>query len=139
MPKLLVIDDNKGVTEILEEVARDVGYEVLSVNDYKEIRSSYVEFQPDLIFLDLDLGVDADMDMSEKGYDGLTVFQFFEKVKCPSKIVLVSGMGKQKRMLTKNIGHEMELDVIGSIGKPFSIDLIEQVLVKLKGGETAKF
>lgn len=93
---------------------------------------------PDLIFLDLDLGVDADMDMSEKGYDALAVFQFLSEMNCKAKILLVSSMDKTKRQLTKEIGREMKLAVVGSLSKPFSIDTIDQILQKLKGGENAQ-
>lgn len=138
LPKLLVIDDSRGVTDILEEVARAVGYDVTSVNDNQNIRKAYRELMPDLIFLDLDLGVDADMDMSEKGYDALEVFQFLAESNCKAKIVLISSMDKAKRKLTRDIGREMKLVVVGSVSKPFSIDTIEQILQKLKGGQATQ-
>lgn len=47
-------------------------------------------------------------------------------------IVLVSGMGKGKIKLTRDIAKEMNLNVVGSFSKPFSIDRIDQLLLKLK-------
>lgn len=131
-PRLLVIDDNPGITDIIETIASESGFDVQSVNDYKLIRSTYRQFQPELIFLDLDLGLDGDMDMSEKGYDGLTVFKFLEEQNCKARIVLVSGMDKEKRKITKNLGREMHLNVIGSIPKPFAVEKIEKLLLQLK-------
>jgi len=130
--KLLIVDDNKDITDIIEEVARVAGYDVICVNDFIELKDAYRKFEPDLIFLDLDLGLDEDMDMSEKGYDGLAVFNFLSNVESRSMIVLISGMGKEKIKLTKNIGKEMGLNVVGSFSKPFSIDRIDQLLLKLK-------
>ncbi len=130
--KLLVIDDNSDITDIIGEVARVAGYDVLCVNDYREVKAAYRKFIPDLIFVDLDLGVDKDMDMSEIGYDGLAIFDFFAESKSNAKIVVVSGMGKEKIEVTANIGREMNLNVIGSIAKPFSIERIDQLLLKLK-------
>lgn len=130
--KLLIIDDSKDITDIIEEVARIAGYEVMVVNEFKEVKDAYRKFEPDLIFLDLDLGLDEDMDMSEKGYDGLAVFNFLSSIESRSMIVLISGMGKDKINLTKNIGKEMGLNVVGGIAKPFSIDRIDQLLLKLK-------
>jgi hypothetical protein len=69
---------------------------VVCVNDFKELKGAHRKFEPDLIFLDLDLGLDEDMDMSEKGYDGLAVFNFLSGVESRSMIVLVSGMGRGK-------------------------------------------
>ncbi|MBL4573444.1 MAG: response regulator, partial [Gammaproteobacteria bacterium] len=64
---MLVVDDSKEFTELIEELARIAGYDVVSVNDFKELKDAYRKFEPDLIFLDLDLGLDKDIDMSEKG------------------------------------------------------------------------
>lgn len=130
--KLLIIDDNKEITDIIEEVARVAGYDVAVVNDFRQVKSVYREFLPDLIFLDLDLGLDGDMDMSEKGYDGLAVFNFLADIESRSMIVLISGMDKEKIKTTSAIGKEMKLNVIGSFTKPFSIDRIDKLLLKLK-------
>lgn len=132
LPRLLIIDDNPGITDIIETIASETGFEVRSVNDYREIRNTYRDFNPQLIFLDLDLGLDDDMDLSEKGYDGLTVFKFLEEQNCKARIVLVSGMDKEKRQITKNLGREMKLNVIGSVPKPFAIEKIEKLLMQLK-------
>lgn len=130
--KLLIVDDNKDITDLIEEVARVAGYDVAVVNDFRELKETYRNFLPDLIFLDLDLGLDSDMDMSEKGYDGLAVFNFLVEVESRSMIVLISGMDNEKIRLTKNIGKEMNLNVVESFSKPFSIDRIDQLLLKLK-------
>ncbi|MSR10289.1 MAG: response regulator [Gammaproteobacteria bacterium] len=137
LPRLLVIDDNPDITDIIETIASETGFAVRCVNDYREIRSTYRDFDPELIFLDLDLGLDDDMDLSEKGYDGLTVFKFLEEQNCIARIVLVSGMDKEKRQVTKNLGREMKLNVIGSVPKPFSIEKIEKLLMQLKRDQTA--
>ena len=130
--KLLIVDDNKDITDIIEEVARVAGYEVVSINDFREVKDTYLKFEPDLIFLDLDLGLDREMDMSEKGYDGLAVFNFLSSIESRSMIVLISGMGKEKIKVTKNIGKEMNLNVVGAFSKPFSIDRIDKLLLQLK-------
>ncbi|MBL6905201.1 MAG: response regulator [Pseudomonadales bacterium] len=130
--KLLIVGDNKDTTDLIEEVARVAGYDVAVVNDFRELKETYRNFLPDLIFLDLDLGLDSDMDMSEKGYDGLAVFNFLVEVESRSMIVLISGMDSEKIRLTKNIGKEMNLNVVGSFSKPFSIERIDQLLLKLK-------
>lgn len=130
--KLLIIDDNKDITDIIEEVARVAGYDVVAVNDVKAVKKVYRSFLPDLIFLDLDLGLDSDMDMSEKGYDGLTIFNFLSESKSRSMIVLISGMGEEKIRTTRDIGKEMKLNVVGSFSKPFSIERIDRLLLKLK-------
>lgn len=136
-PRLLVIDDIPDITDIIATIASETGFAVRCVNDYKEIRNVYREFNPELIFLDLDLGLDEDMDLSERGYDGLSVFKFLEEQNCKARIVLVSGMDQEKRQITKNLGREMKLNVIGSVPKPFAIEKIEKLLMQLKRELTA--
>jgi len=64
--KPLIVDDSKGMTSFIEELARVVGYDLLLVNDFKEVKDACREFEPDIIFLALDLGLDDGMDNSEK-------------------------------------------------------------------------
>lgn len=88
--KLLIIDDNKDITDIIEEIARVAGY------------------------------------------DGLAIFDFLAENNYKSKIIVISGMDKEKIEVTANIGREMKLDVIGAITKPFSIDKIDRLLLNLR-------
>ena len=64
--KPLIVHDSNGMTSFIEELARVVGYDLLSVNDFKEAKDACREFEPDIIFLALDLGLDDGMDNSEK-------------------------------------------------------------------------
>lgn len=52
--KILVVDDDKGQTDYLSLVLRLNGYEnVLCINDSRGVLSACIEFNPDLILLDL--------------------------------------------------------------------------------------
>ena len=42
--KLLIVDDNKDITDIIEEVAKIAGYDVVCVNDFRELNDSYRKF-----------------------------------------------------------------------------------------------
>ena len=64
--KPLIVHDSKGMTSFIEELARVVGYDLLSVNDFKEVKDACRKFEPDIIFLALDLCLDDGMDNSEK-------------------------------------------------------------------------
>lgn len=130
--RLLVIDDNQGITDIIDEVGSEAGYTVTCINDYEQLRHVYREVEPNYIFLDLDLGIDEEMELAERGFDGLAVVQFLSEQGCKAKIIIISGSEKNKRDITAKIGRELNLDIKGTMGKPFSVENIEKVLLKLK-------
>lgn len=127
-PTLLVIDDNPQISEVIETIGQDAGFEVTVVNNYDLIRAEYRSVQPDFITLDLDLGVDEDMEIGERGFDGLEVLQFLASQQCKSGIVIISGSSKDKRVVTVKIGKELNLDIKGSMGKPFKVAQVEKLL-----------
>lgn len=133
LPKLMVIDDDEGISEIIETLGKETGFEVTVVNDYEFIRQQYRKVQPDYITLDLDLGVDEELEIAERGFDGLEFLQFLASQNCKAKILIVSGSSKETRQVTARIGKELALDIIGSIGKPFKVSEFEKLLRKLRG------
>ena len=42
--KLLIVDDNKDITDLIEEVARVARYDVAAVNDFRELNETYRNF-----------------------------------------------------------------------------------------------
>ena len=55
--KILVIDDDRGVVELIENILADGGYEVSAAYDGKEGFESYQKNNPDLIILDINLPI----------------------------------------------------------------------------------
>lgn len=53
MPTILIADDNKQITSILEEYAKKDGYTVKVAFDGLEALESFREFQPDVVLLDV--------------------------------------------------------------------------------------
>ena len=55
--KLLIVDDNPAFTQLLEIILKEIGLEqTLVAPDYEEGCKAFDEFQPELCFLDIDLG-----------------------------------------------------------------------------------
>ncbi|MEQ9021569.1 MAG: response regulator, partial [Pseudomonadales bacterium] len=68
-PKLLIVDDNPAIVEILSEVGNEAGYHVASASNREEVEQIYPRYLPQVIFLDLGLEEDSD----DLGEDGLQV------------------------------------------------------------------
>jgi EAL domain-containing protein (putative c-di-GMP-specific phosphodiesterase class I) len=118
VPRLLVIDDDTGITGLFHTITEDLHLSVKSVNDYQSMHDILRGFQPDIIFLDLQLegcdGVEVLDDLAEAGYRG--------------KVFIISGMDQSTLEAAAEVGKLNHLNVVGTIRKPFNIDDIERIL-----------
>ena len=53
MTKILVVDDDKGATDLIEVILMSSGYEPITVNDSSKAREMADKIKPDMILLDL--------------------------------------------------------------------------------------
>jgi DNA-binding response OmpR family regulator len=56
MKKILVVDDNQEILELIELILRLEGYQVSGLMDASHFNQRITEFKPDLILLDVMLG-----------------------------------------------------------------------------------
>jgi two-component system, OmpR family, response regulator MtrA len=80
--KLLVIDDQSGITKVVEMIARQIGLNTRSLNSSAQATETFIAFRPDILILD--------MIMPEK--DGIDVLNEILLTGLPIKIVLTSGV-----------------------------------------------
>lgn len=86
MEKILVVDDEIEVTELLEEFLVQSGYQVATANSKKSAQAKISEFQPGIILLDIKLP------------DGDGV-QFLKEIKAsyPNiEIIMITGMADRE-------------------------------------------
>ncbi len=104
MPKLLIVDDNKQITSILEEYAKKEGYETVIALDGVEAIEKFESENPDIILLDV---------MMPKK-DGFTVCREIRK-NSNVPIIMITARGEDYE---KIMGLEIGAD--DYIVKPFS-------------------
>lgn len=56
MQKILAVDDDKDILEILQLILEDKGYQVETLTDGKHLFDKIKQYHPDLIILDIMLG-----------------------------------------------------------------------------------
>ena len=117
-PRLLIIDDDKDITEYIMAVGEEMEFSVKYVHEFDLAISAIEEFDPDVIFLDLHL----------KKHDGIEVLNFLAEKKCEAKIVLISGLHKTTLESASLVGKQRKLNIIGTLIKPFMIEDIEEEL-----------
>lgn len=111
--KILVVDDEPAVTDLLAYNLRKAGYEVLTAADGLEALDRAHRCQPDLILLDLML----------PGVEGLQVCRELRKTS-DVPIIMVTALGEE---IDRVVGLELGAD--DYIPKPFSI---REVLARIK-------
>ena len=82
--KLLVIDDDPGITKVIEMIAQQIGLNVRSLNSSAQATEAFIAFKPDVLMLD--------MIMPQK--DGIDVLMEILLTGIPVKVVLASGFGE---------------------------------------------
>jgi EAL domain-containing protein (putative c-di-GMP-specific phosphodiesterase class I) len=116
--RVLVIDDDRDIASLIKEGAEGCGYTVECVNEFEHILSTCMGFNPDIIFLDLKL----------KSQDGVEVIRELSRVNSNAVIFIVSGMDNSTLKAAAKVGKTYNLNIRGTISKPFLIADIERSL-----------
>jgi CheY-like chemotaxis protein len=117
MPKkLLVIDDEKSITKIIDKIATELGFEVRALNDAAEAFEVFTAFQPDILMLDLMM----------PDVDGIDVLNQVLAAGTGATLIVMSGYGKSYLQLGKAVAVFHEHPNITTLAKPFRrTDIIE--------------
>lgn len=114
MYKIMVIEDDKKLQELVKSHLEKYGYETCSVEDFSQIKKEFIHHNPHLVLMDINLPY----------YDG---FYWCRDIRTVSKvpIIFISARGSDmdQVMAIENGGDDY-------ITKPFSYDLL---IVKIKG------
>ena len=115
--KILVVDDNPDVGEIVCAAAQAMGFECFSTTD----SVTFLEMlAPDTNLILLDL-VMPDM-------DGVELLRLLAKQKYQAGIILISGTGKRIIESAGQLAQGLGLTIVGNLQKPFRIAELEKVL-----------
>src|SRR3569623_1227541 len=110
--KLLVIDDQTGITKVVEMIARQVGLNARSLNSSAQATETFISFRPDVVMLD--------MIMPEK--DGIDVLNEILLTGIKSKIILTSGFSDAYLRLAEGVAKFHDSDQVTVLRKPFRRD-----------------
>lgn len=117
-PRLLIIDDDKDITDLIENLVVDLEWSVVSINDTKLISSICKTFIPDVIFLDLGL----------PGYSGAEIIHHLSDLGCDAKVYLISGLDRMSLEAYQASGVGIDLNIVGALTKPFTAADIHHAL-----------
>jgi DNA-binding response OmpR family regulator len=107
--RLLIIDDEPGVTRIIEAIARGMGFEVMSINDTDEFEKALGTIKPTIILLDIAM----------PGRDGMELIGYLAAANYPGKVVIMSGNDPRYIQTSSTIGKTRGLQIADTLPKPF--------------------
>jgi two-component system response regulator MtrA len=107
--KLLVIDDQTGITNVVELIARQLGLDTKSLNDSSQATEVFIAFKPDIVMLD--------MIMPEK--DGIDVLNEILLTGLPVKVILTSGFSDSYLRLAEGVAKFHDNEHVSILRKPF--------------------
>jgi DNA-binding NtrC family response regulator len=119
--KLLVIDDQTGITKVVELIARQLGLNARSLNSSSQATEEFIAFMPDVVMLD--------MIMPEK--DGIDVLNEILLTGLPVKVILTSGFSDSYLRLAESVAKFHDNEQVSILRKPFRRDELVTLLKDL--------
>lgn len=108
--RLLVVDDQPALGEIVRRAAEEMGYEVRVAVHAEEFMEAFDAFAPTVVVLDI---VMPDI-------DGIELVSWLVARKCQAKILVASGYNARYAKMAETLGADKGLQ-ISFLEKPFRI------------------
>jgi two-component system, OmpR family, response regulator MtrA len=117
-PRLLVIDDNRGIAKVMGRIADHVGVDLRIIYDPMLAVEGFVALKPDVVLLDLV--------MPEK--DGIDVLEEILQTGIPAEIILACKPGDGLVQLAEAAARGRGRSCLGVARKPFEVAEVETLL-----------
>lgn len=121
--RLLIVDDEPGVTRVIEAAAQALGLEALAITDTGQFEKALAEIEPTIIILDVAM----------PGRDGMELIAHLAAGNYPGKIVIMSGSDLRYIQMSSAIATVRGLNVAGTLPKPFRMHELTDLLRILTG------
>ena len=115
MAKIVIVDDNKNMQIILQNLLHDEGYEVISTYSGKDGLMAIIEQSPDLVLLDIRL----------PEMNGIDILQQITKLKKEILVIMITAYGDVETAV-----ETMKLGAYDYITKPFVNEELKLVIRK---------
>jgi EAL domain-containing protein (putative c-di-GMP-specific phosphodiesterase class I)/ActR/RegA family two-component response regulator len=109
--RLLVVDDEPGIVDLIKAVAHSLDYAVASTADGAEFARLVDSFRPTLILLDLHL----------KDTDGIELLRALAARGCEAQVLLMSGVEERVLAAAHELGASQGLAMSGMLVKPLMV------------------
>ncbi|MDR0433733.1 MAG: response regulator [Gracilibacteraceae bacterium] len=115
MVKLLIVDDQKGIRQLLREVFSESGYNIETCADGLRALELIAEFDPDLVIMDIKM----------PGLNGIDALRRLRATDARRQVIMMTAYGEQRYM-----DEARALGVVNFVSKPFDIDELKTLVGK---------
>ena len=122
--RMLVIDDEEDICEIIAELGESRGLDVRTVSNPERVEHVLGDFTPDFIMLDLMM----------PGTDGVELLRLLAQHVKAAKICLISGSDMRVLNSARRLAGAHGLDVVAALEKPLNIAALGDLFVQLGSG-----
>ncbi len=119
--RLLIVDDDTRICDLTRQVAVGLGFETATASTHEEFLRCYEALDPTVILLDLVM----------PQVDGIGVLQILADRKCRARILIMSGFHPELLKSGSRLGHGYDLDMRGTLHKPFGVGELREALTAL--------
>jgi DNA-binding response OmpR family regulator len=116
--RLLVIDDDPAISQIVGAVAEGLGFEVRTTERADEFAEIYEEFQPGVVILDLVM----------PEVDGIELAQWLAHVQSQARVIFLTGHNPRFTDAARALADSGDLASVTTLTKPVSISVLRQAL-----------
>ena len=125
--RLLIIDDEVGITSVVEHIARALGFEVLSLHDPTQFEKALARIRPGIILLDI----------SMPGRDGMQLITQLAATSYDGQVVIMSGADARYIQMSVTSAQARGVAIAGTLSKPFRKQQVVDLLSSLGKGSAA--
>jgi DNA-binding response OmpR family regulator len=118
--RLVVVDDEPDMREVFVAVARDAGFETMSLGDVGAFQKAYDEFRPDVIV----------MDVVMPGSDGVELVRWLVSRNGKPRVLVVSGYGSTYTAGAREIATVWGKLEVEEMQKPVRVADLRALLVR---------
>ncbi len=121
--RVLVIDDEEDICEIIAEMAERRGLEVKTLSNTEHTKEILASFPPDFVMLDLMM----------PGIDGVELLRMLAEHAKGAKLCLMSGSDTRVLNSARRLGSAHGLDVIAALEKPLDMQVLNKLFEQVAG------
>ena len=119
--RLLIVDDDPRICDLARRVGEGLGFKTETASTHEEFLCCYETLDPTVILLDLVM----------PQVDGIGVLQILADRNCRARILIMSGFHPELLKSGSRLGHGYDLDMRGTLHKPFALGELREVLIAI--------